>query len=166
MLFFLSVFPWVQLTLPGIAGIILSLGMAVDGNIIIYERIRDEYRDGKSILASLHAGFKKATVAIFDSNITTIIAAIILIIFGSGSITGFGITLLIGIILAMFTSLVVTRGLCKYFTNINNANEKLYGLKRGKNYVPGQFEEEEEVTAEEVETTTAAPAGETEGAQA
>ena len=166
MLFFLSVFPWVQLTLPGIAGIILSLGMAVDGNIIIYERIRDEYRDGKSILASLHAGFKKATVAIFDSNITTIIAAIILIIFGSGSITGFGITLLIGIILSMFTSLVVTRGLCKYFTNINNANEKLYGLKRGKNYVPGQFEEEEEVTAEEVETTTAAPAGETEGAQA
>ena len=166
MLFFLSVFPWVQLTLPGIAGIILSLGMAVDGNIIIYERIRDEYRDGKSILASLHAGFKKATVAIFDSNITTIIAAIILIIFGSGSITGFGITLLIGIILSMFTSLVVTRGLCKYFTNINNANEKLYGLKRGKNYVPGQFEEEEEVTAEEIETTTAAPAGETEGAQA
>ena len=166
MLFFLSVFPWVQLTLPGIAGIILSLGMAVDGNIIIYERIRDEYRDGKSILASLHAGFKKATVAIFDSNITTIIAAIILIIFGSGSITGFGITLLIGIILSMFTSLVVTRGLCKYFTNINNANEKLYGLKRGKNYVPGQIEEEEEVSAEEVETATAAPAGETEGAQA
>ena len=138
--------------------------MAVDGNIVIYERIKDEYRDGKSILASLHAGFKKATVAIFDSNITTIIAAIILIIFGTGSISGFGITLLIGIILSMFTSLVVTRGLCKYFTAINNTNEKLYGLKRGKDFVPENLENAEE-TEEEVKEITA-PAGDTEGAQA
>ena len=164
MLFFLAVLPWVQLTLPGIAGILLSLGMAVDGNIVIYERIKDEFRDGKSILASLHAGFKKATVAIFDSNITTIIAAIILIIFGTGTISGFGITLLIGIILSMFTSLVVTRGLCKYFTAINNTNEKLYGLKRGKDFVPENLENAEEVEEEVKEIT--APAGDTEGAQA
>ncbi len=135
MLFFLAVLPWVQLSLPGIAGIILSLGMAVDGNVIIYERIYDEYRGGKSLLASVHAGFKKATVAIFDSNVTTIIAAIILLIFGKGSISGFGLTLLIGIILSMFTSLVVNRGLCKYVTAINNTSEKLYGVKRGKDYV-------------------------------
>lgn len=129
MLFFLAVLPWVQLTLPGIAGIILSLGMAVDGNVVIYERIRDECNNGKSLLAATHAGFKKATVAIIDSNITTIIAAIVLIIFGTGSISGFGVTLLIGIILSMFTSVIVTRGLCKYFLAINSTNEKLYGVK-------------------------------------
>ncbi len=163
MLFFLATLPWVQLTLPGIAGIILSLGMAVDGNIVIYERIRDEYRDGKSILASLHAGFKKATVAIFDSNITTIIAAIILIIFGRGTISGFGITLLIGIILSLFTSLVVTRGLCKYFTNLNSTNEKLYGLKRGKNFVPENLEDEPQETEN---VATVSEVTETEGVQA
>lgn len=153
MLFFLSVLPWVQLTLPGIAGIILSLGMAVDGNIVIYERIKDEYADGKSILAALNAGFKKATVAIFDSNITTIIAAVILIIFGTGSISGFGITLLIGIVLSMFTSLVVTRFLCKNVTALNNTSEKLYGLKRGKNYVPPTTESSAPVAVETVEVT-------------
>lgn len=129
MLFFLAVLPWVQLTLPGIAGIILSLGMAVDGNVVIYERIKDECKNGKSLLAATHAGFKKATVAIFDSNITTIIAAIVLIIFGTGSISGFGVTLLIGIILSMFTSLLVTRGLCKCFMALNSTREKLYGVK-------------------------------------
>lgn len=143
MLFFLAVFPWVQLTLPGIAGIILSLGMAVDGNVIIYERIRDEYAAGKSILAAVNAGFKKAMVAIFDSNITTVIAAIVLIIFGTGSISGFGVTLLIGILLSMFTSLLVTRGLCKYFTAINSTNAKAYGLKRGRDYVETEPEVEE-----------------------
>lgn len=142
MLFFLAVFPWVQLTLPGIAGIILSLGMAVDGNVIIYERIRDEYAAGKSILAAVNAGFKKAMVAIFDSNITTVIAAIVLIIFGTGSISGFGVTLLIGILLSMFTSLLVTRGLCKYFTAINSTNAKAYGLKRGRDYVETEPEVE------------------------
>lgn len=143
MLFFLAVFPWVQLTLPGIAGIILSLGMAVDGNVIIYERIRDEYAAGKSILAAVNAGFKKAMVAIFDSNITTVIAAIVLIIFGTGSISGFGVTLLIGILMSMFTSLLVTRGLCKYFTAINSTNAKAYGLKRGRDYVETEPEVEE-----------------------
>lgn len=161
MLFFLAVFPWVQLTLPGIAGIILSLGMAVDGNIVIYERIRDEYRDGKSILASMHAGFKHATVAIFDSNITTIIAAIILIIFGSGSVSGFGVTLLIGILLSLFTSLLVTRGLCKWITNLNSTNAKLYGLKRRDGFV-----ESDEITEETTDENEAVvPAANSEGAQ-
>ena len=153
MLFFLAVLPWVQLTLPGIAGIILSIGMAVDGNVVIYERIRDEYANGKSILAAVHAGFKKATVAIFDSNITTIIAAIVLLIFGSGSISGFGVTLLVGIILSLFTSLVITRILCKCFVNLNNTNPKLYNLKR-KEGVTEQPDEEVATPAEQVPVTT------------
>lgn len=161
MLFFLAVFPWVQLTLPGIAGIILSLGMAVDGNIVIYERIRDEYRDGKSILASMHAGFKHATVAIFDSNITTIIAAIILIIFGSGSVSGFGVTLLIGILLSLFTSLLVTRGLSKWITSLNSTNAKLYGLKRRDGFV-----ESDEITEDITDNDEAVvSAASSEGAQ-
>ena len=105
------------------------------------------------MLAAVHAGFKKATVAIFDSNITTIIAAIILMIFGKGSISGFGLTLLIGIILSMFTSLVVTRGLCKYFTAINSTSEKLYGVKRSADYV--EPEVTEDVVDVEVVTETA-----------
>lgn len=155
MLMFLAILPWVQLTLPGIAGIVLSLGMAVDGNIVIYERIRDEYRDGKSILAATHAGFKKATVAIVDSNITTIIASIVLLIFGTGSISGFGLTLLIGIILSMFTSVFVTRFLCKCFTALNNTNEKLYALKRGENYVPPVVESSVEANDVPVEVEVA-----------
>lgn len=134
MLFFLAVLPWVQLTLPGIAGIILSLGMAVDANIVIYERIKDEYKGGKSILASSHAGFKKATIAIIDSNVTTIIAAVMLLIFGTGSIKGFALTLLIGIILSLFTSLLVTRFLVNNSMRINSSNAKFYNLKRGKGY--------------------------------
>ncbi|MBQ7224542.1 MAG: protein translocase subunit SecD [Clostridia bacterium] len=146
MLFFLAVFPWVQLTLPGIAGIILSLGMAVDGNVVIYERIRDEYANGKSVLAANHAGFKKAFWAILDSNVTTVIASIVLIIFGTGSIKGFGITLLIGIVLSFLTSVFVTRGLCNCFTAITNTNPKLYNLKRGKNYVEPVVDEESDDT--------------------
>ena len=136
--------------------------MAVDGNIVIYERIRDEYRDGKSILASMHAGFKHATVAIFDSNITTIIAAIILIIFGSGSVSGFGVTLLIGILLSLFTSLLVTRGLCKWFTSLNSTNAKLYGLKRREGFV-----ESDEITDDDTSDDNEAvvPAANSEGAQ-
>ncbi len=153
MLFFLAVLPWVQLTLPGIAGIILSLGMAVDGNVVIYERITDEYKSGKSILASVNAGFKKATVAIFDSNITTIIASIVLLIFGAGSIAGFGLTLLIGIILSLFTTLVVTRILVGCFTGINSENPKLYNLKREENSNEVPVEAVAEETAQTPETT-------------
>lgn len=133
-LFFLAVLPWVQLTLPGIAGILLSIGMAVDANIIIFERIKDEYRNGKSIMAAYHAGFKKALFAILDSNVTTVIACILLLILGTGSVSGFALTLLVGVLLSLFTSLVVSRGIMKYFINLNAYNEKLYNLKRGKMY--------------------------------
>ncbi|MCH5164550.1 MAG: protein translocase subunit SecD [Clostridiales bacterium] len=135
MLFLLSVIPLVQLTLPGIAGILLSIGMAIDGNVIIYERIKDEYANGKSILSATHYGYRKCVGAILDGNITTIIAAIILYIFGTGSVQGFALTLFVGIALAMFSSLVVTRGLINYVVAINNTNPKLYNLKRGKNYI-------------------------------
>ncbi|MDR2201918.1 MAG: protein translocase subunit SecD [Clostridiales bacterium] len=134
MLFFLAVIPGVQLTLPGIAGILLSIGMAVDANVIIYERIKEEYRGGRSILASYYAGFKKAFWSIFDSNITTVIAGAVLYFFGSGSVKGFAITLLIGIVLSMFMALVVTRSIIKYVLHINSSSEKLYGLKRGKDF--------------------------------
>ncbi|MCI9031108.1 MAG: protein translocase subunit SecD [Clostridia bacterium] len=134
MLFFLAVLPGVQLTLPGIAGIILSLGMAVDANVIIYERMKFEYRNGKSIMASSYAGFRRATMAIIDSNVTTIIAGIMLFIFGTGSIKGFAITLLLGIVLSLFTSMLVSRLLVRCFVNINSTNPKLYGFKRGKGF--------------------------------
>ncbi|HEY8443770.1 MAG TPA: protein translocase subunit SecD [Clostridia bacterium] len=127
--------PWVQLTLPGIAGIILSIGMAVDANIIIFERIKDEYRLGKSINASVAAGFKRSLNAIIDSNVTTIIAAIILIFMGSGSVRGFGITWLIGVVISMFCSLVITRALLKNMLRIEKVNAAVYNLKRAADIV-------------------------------
>lgn len=133
-LFFLAVLPWVQLTLPGIAGILLSIGMAVDANIIIFERIKDEYRNGKSIMASYHAGFKKAMFAILDSNVTTIIACVLLLLLGTGSVKGFALTLLVGVILSLLSALLLSRIIVKYFINLNSYNDKLYNLKRGKQY--------------------------------
>ena len=133
-LFFLAVLPWVQLTLPGIAGILLSIGMAVDANIIIFERIKDEYRGGKSIMAAYHAGFKKALFAILDSNVTTVIACILLMLLGTGSVGGFALTLLVGVLVSLFTALVVSRLLIKYFINLNSYNAKLYNLKRSKQF--------------------------------
>ena len=99
------------LTLPGIGGIILTIGMAVDGNILIYERMREEFRSGKTLLAALDSGFRKALVVILDSNITTLIAAAVLFYFGSGPIRGFAVTLSLGVVTAMFGNLVVTRAL-------------------------------------------------------
>lgn len=133
-LFFLAVLPWVQLTLPGIAGILLSIGMAVDANIIIFERIKDEYRNGKSIMAAYHAGFKKALFAILDSNVTTVIACILLLLLGTGSVSGFALTLLVGVLLSLFSALVISRGFTHWFINLNSYNAKLYGLRRGKQY--------------------------------
>ncbi len=159
MLFLLSVIPLVQLTLPGIAGILLSIGMAIDGNVIIYERIKDEYANGKSILSAAHHGYRKSVGAILDGNITTIIAAVILYIFGTGSVQGFALTLFVGIALALFSSLVVTRGLINYVIAINHTNPNLYNLKRGKDYISlsadmtadniqAQINEEERIKAE------------------
>ncbi len=103
------------LTLPGIAGIILTLGMAVDGNVLIYERIREERNTGKTPMAALDAGFRKALVTILDSNITTLIAALVLFYFGSGSVRGFGVTLSIGLVASVFANVVVTRALLQFF---------------------------------------------------
>ena len=133
LVWFCSVLPWVQLTLPGIAGILLSIGMAVDANIIIFERIRDEYRhSSKPIPSSIKAGFKRSFAAILDGNVTTLIGAVVLWIIGSASIVGFAVTLFIGIILSMFTALVITRLILKAFMPINSTSEKFYGLRRAK----------------------------------
>ncbi len=103
------------LTLPGIAGIILTIGMAVDGNVLIYERVKEETKAGKTPLAALDAGFRKALVTILDSNITTLIAAVVLFYFGSGSVRGFGVTLSIGLIASVFSNVVVTRAILQLF---------------------------------------------------
>ncbi len=99
------------LTLPGIAGIVLTVGMAVDANVLIFERIREEIRNGNSPQASIHAGYEKAFSTIADANITTLIAALVLFSFGTGPIKGFAVTLSLGIICSMFTAIMVTRGL-------------------------------------------------------
>jgi protein-export membrane protein SecD len=97
------------LTLPGIAGIVLTMGMAVDANVLIYERIRDEMRLGRTPAASIEYGFKAAFLTIFDSNLTTLIAAVLLYYFGSGAVKGFAVTLSIGILASMFTAIMLTR---------------------------------------------------------
>ena len=99
------------LTLPGIAGIVLTVGMAVDANVLIFERIREEIRNGNSPQASIHSGYEKAFSTIIDANITTLIAALMLFSFGTGPIQGFAVTLSLGIISSMFTAIMVTRGL-------------------------------------------------------
>ena len=99
------------LTLPGIAGIVLTMGMAVDANVLIFERIREELRNGNSPHASILAGYQKAFSTIADANIATLIAALMLFSFGTGPIQGFAVTLSLGIICSMFTAIMVTRGL-------------------------------------------------------
>lgn len=115
------------LTLPGIAGILLAIGMAVDANVIIFCRIREELADGKSVLNAINAGYDKALSAILDGNITTLIAAAVLWIKGSGTVMGFAQTLAIGILLSMFTALFVTRKLMVAVYNLGAKNENLYG---------------------------------------
>lgn len=118
----------VTLDLPGIAGMLLAIGMAVDANIIIFERMKEEMRAGKSIRASLDAGFRKAFVAVFDSNMTTLIAAFVLFFMGSGTIKGFALTLIIGVILSMFTAITVSRFLLKSIIETEfTKNIKVYG---------------------------------------
>lgn len=126
----LALVPWVQLTLPGIAGIILSIGMAVDANVIIFERINEEYAAGKTVTSAINAGFKRAFITIFDSNITTILAAIVLWILCPGSIKGFAITLLIGIVLSMITAIAVTRSLIKVILPLSNNQAQFCNLSR------------------------------------
>ena len=122
----------ITLTLPGIAGIILSIGMAVDANVIIFTRIKEEIGAGKSTRNAVKEGYNKALSAIIDGNITTLIAAAVLNIKGTGSIKGFAATLALGIVLSMFTALFVTRTLLNIFLQLGLDNEKLYGKKVDK----------------------------------
>ena len=116
----------VTLTLPGIAGIVLSIGMAVDANVIIFARVREEMARGKSIKNALKAGFQKAMSAIIDGNVTTLIAAAVLWFMGSGTVKGFAQTLAIGIVVSMFTALVITRIIVFAFYAVGLRGEKLY----------------------------------------
>ena len=118
------------LTLPGIAGIILSIGMAVDANVIIYARIREEIAAGKSVRNSIKTGYQKAMSAIVDGNITTLIAAAVLGAMGTGSVKGFAMTLALGIVLSMFTALVVSRLLTNAFYAAGLRDEKFYGRQK------------------------------------
>lgn len=129
MLLILNVFN-LTLTLPGIAGIVLSVGMAVDGNVVIFARIREELATGIGVRASIRTGFKKALSAIIDGNVTTLIAAVVLGIIGTGPVRGFALTLGIGIVLSMITSLLVTRWILLLFYNCGCRSEKLYGVAK------------------------------------
>ncbi|MBQ2864630.1 MAG: protein translocase subunit SecD [Clostridia bacterium] len=149
-MFLLAVLPFIQLTLPGVAGIILGLGMAVDGNIVIFERIKDETKAGKKIPAAVKSGFKRASIAVLDSNITTIIAALVLAWLGTGAIRGFAYTLLVSIVVSMFTTLVVSRGLINMALNINSTNYKGYGLVKG---TPLNKTDEEQPEQKQLENT-------------
>ena len=122
----------VTLTLPGIAGIILSIGMAVDANVIIFTRIMEEIGVGKTVRSAIKTGFSKALSAIVDGNVTTLIAAAVLYLRGSGTVKGFATTLAIGIILSMFTALFVTRTALYALYDLGLQNVKLYGVKKDK----------------------------------
>ena len=117
----------ITLTLPGIAGIILGIGMAVDANVIVFARIREEIATGKSVQTSMKIGFQKAMSAILDGNITTLIASVVLMALGSGTVKGFAYTLMIGIILSLFTAMVVTRYILYSLYALGLKSEKLYG---------------------------------------
>lgn len=119
----------ITLTLPGVAGIILTIGMAVDANIIIFSRIKEELAAGKTLRSAVDGGFHKALSAILDGNVTTLIAAVILYVLGTGPIKGFAQTLGLGILVSMFTALVITRILVKQFIGLGVKNPKLYGGK-------------------------------------
>jgi len=120
----MSLIPGATLTLPGIAGIVLTVGMAVDANVLIFERIKEEIRNGSTPLASIELGYKKAFSTIADANITTLIASIILFIFGTGPIKGFAVTLSIGVLSSMFTAIIVTRVLAEIIYENNNSKVK------------------------------------------
>ena len=124
--FLLAVIPGIQLTLPGLAGIVLGIGMAVDANVIIFERFNEEIRRGRPAKAAVRMGFKNAMSAILDANVTTLIASLVLLWYGTGSIQGFAKTLLLGVLVSMFTAVVVTRFLMKNIVNLGATNTKLF----------------------------------------
>lgn len=122
----------ITLTLPGIAGIVLSMGMAIDANVIIFERIKEELNFGRSLKAAINNGFSRAFPAILDSNITTIIAGVVLFWLGTGPIKGFAQTLIIGIVLSMFTAIVITRLIINGLVGIGIKNPKLFCSNKGR----------------------------------
>jgi SecD/SecF fusion protein len=126
MVILLSAFE-ITLTLPGIAGIILSIGMAVDANVLVFSRTREELAAGKSVNEARNNGYKKATSAILDGNVTTLIAAVVIFALGSGTVKGFASTLILGTIVSMFTALFVTRQITNILYNLGLQNVKLYG---------------------------------------
>lgn len=128
----LAVFPFVQLTFPGIAGIILSIGMAVDANVVIFDRIKEEYAMGKTRKAAIDAGYKRAVITVIDSNVTTILAAVVLWILTSGSLKGFAITLFLGTLVSMFTAIVITRWFTKVLAALvkEEGRDRFLSLKR------------------------------------
>ena len=128
----LAVLPGIQLTLPGLAGIVLGIGMAVDANVIIFERFNEEVRAGRPLRASVRAGFKNAMTAILDANVTTMIAGVGLLIYGTGSIQGFAKTLPLGVVVSLFTAVVVTRFLMKQIVALGVKNVKLFTAVRAE----------------------------------
>ena len=116
----------VQLTLQGIAGILLGIGMAVDANVVIFERFREELKDGRTPLNAVKFGFRNAGRAVLDSNVTTLIAAVVLLIFGTGTIKGFATTLLISVLASLFTAVVVTRWLLNLICKLDIRKRSAY----------------------------------------
>ena len=119
----------ITLTLPGIAGIILSVGMAVDANVVVFERLKEELLEGKTLRVAVKNGFSRALPAILDGNVTTLIAAVVLFFLGSGTVKGFATTLIMGIIISMFTALVVTRLIVNGLMQGGCSNPKYYGMR-------------------------------------
>ncbi|NLM21213.1 MAG: protein translocase subunit SecD [Peptococcaceae bacterium] len=123
----------VVLTLPGIAGFVLSIGMAVDLNILVYERIKEEIKLGKSLRAAVDAGFSRAFITVFDSNLTTLFAALALFLLGSSTIKGFALTLIIGVLASFFTAISITRSVMRWIVGINpRLSTVLFGVKEGR----------------------------------
>lgn len=130
MICFLFIFALMQavLTLPGIAGVLLTLGMAIDANILIFERVKEELNLGKSVKLSIKIGFDKAMSSIFDSNITTIIAGLVLYFIGTGGVKGFATTLLVGTVLSMFSSIIITKFMIKLVYDMGLKSKSSYGI--------------------------------------
>ena len=121
------------LTLPGIAGIILSIGMAVDANVLIFERFKEEIQKGKTLRSAMESGFDKAFLTIFDSNITTVMAAVVLFYLGTGPIRGFAVTLALGVALSMFSAITITKQLLRFLIASNVVkNPSFFGCKSNK----------------------------------
>ena len=131
----LAVIPGIQLTLPGLAGIVLGIGMAVDANVIIFERFNEELRAGRPLKACVRAGFKNAMSAILDANVTTAIAGIVLLVYGTGTVQGFAKTLLLGVVVSMFTAIVVTRFLMTRIVAVTGNNTGLFASVKAEKEV-------------------------------